>query len=280
MFTLSSTLFTIQFFLIIKVDAFCTHVPLSLSSSWSSLRSNSRSDDSAPTISNDDRETMKQRNKEQLLDILSTVPPNQPTSKPLTNEILTSVSNLEPFCPTDDQFVLEELNGNWELLWTAQDQQQQQNNNGNGIFGTWINPLENQSYSNNPSGRSIDRSGGRSNPILPQNIQDTLEDIGLLINDDGGQDSTSVKSIQAIDGKKGRVRNVVSVLLRSPLSIPFSPKSSKNNRLRGSLTVDISYTPNKLDTRKIDVKFDMCRVSFQKSSITIPLGPIGPNGEF
>jgi len=259
---------------------------------------NNNSESNIQEVSNNDIEmTQQQSKKEHLLNTLSKVPPNQPTSKSLTDEILTSVANLELYCPTDTNSVLEELNGNWELVWTAQDKktvsQQKVNQNDrndrivNRIFGNWINPLENQSYSNNPSGRSNDGVvGGRSNPILPQNIQDKLEEIGLLLSDDDDDeidDGPAVKSIQAIDGKKKRVRNVVSVLVKSPLPIPFLTKSSKNrntNRVRGSLTVDVSFTPNKVDARKIDVKFDGCRISVQNSplDITIPLGPVGPTG--
>jgi hypothetical protein len=50
--------------------------------------------------------------------------------------------------------------GNWELVWTAQDLASAAARPSNNPFATFINPLENQSYSNNPT--------GRSNPILPQ----------------------------------------------------------------------------------------------------------------
>jgi hypothetical protein len=233
--------------------------------------------------------------KDDLLNLLSKVPPNQSTPKQLTNEILESVSNLEKSCPTNTELVLGELNGNWELIWTAQDSSSDEvikaKKNGIVKIQNWINPLENQSYSNNPfsqQGANDSSTGGRSNPILPQSIQDKLEGMGVLINESDDEevpsknkskdDNSAVRSSQAIDIKKGRVRNVVSVLVKSPLPLPFSNKS---NKVRGSLTVDVNFTPNKFDTRKIDVKFNECRITLQNSplDITIPLGPIGPTGK-
>ena len=159
-------------------------------------------------------------------------------------------------------------------------------------------PLENQSYSNNPSNKILTReaktslqSSGRSNPILPRQMQDRLEQLNLLeaeTRDEeikkniGNAEETAVRSSQAINLKKKQVRNVVSVQI--PNSIPFfSSKDSGSSRkkINGSLTVDVNFEPNDSDVRKIDVKFDSCRVIFQKLiDITIPLGPIGPTGKF
>ena len=232
--------------------------------------------------------------KEILLNYLSKVTPNQSTSKSLTDDILTSVSNLEPLCPTNIDSVLTELNGNWELIWTAQDTR----DTPIGKVQNWINPLENQAYSINPlsasdntdesnnddsnknSSGGRNRNGmGRSNPLLPQNIQNKLEDIGLLVNsdDDDKSSSTAAVSSQAIDIRRGRVRNVVSVLVKNP--IPFPNPGRKT--VRGSVTVDVNFKPNNSDKRKIDVKFDECRFVLQNSplDVKIPLGPIGPTGE-
>jgi len=126
--------------------------------------------------------------------------------------------------------------------------------------------VENQSYSNNP----IDN--GRSNPILPQNIQDSLEDIGILST----PNSNTIKSTQSINLKKNRIRNVVAIELNNPIS--SSNKGSST--IKGFITVDVKGYPNPNDKRRIDVKFDSCRVSFLNSpiDITFPLGIVGPTG--
>ena len=114
-------------------------------------------------------------------------------------------------------------------------------------------PLENQAYSNNPM--------GRFNPVLPRQVQDRLEDIGVI------QDAEAVRSSQSVDLQKQRVRNVVTV------SVP-----ALNRRV--SLTVDVRFKPNDGDKRRIDVKFVSCRLLVPKSplDITIPLGLFGPTG--
>ncbi len=65
--------------------------------------------------------TTRDERKALLLDLITSVTSNQATPKKLTVEILSAVKNLEELCPTDDNDVLEELGGNWELIWTAQD---------------------------------------------------------------------------------------------------------------------------------------------------------------
>ena len=203
--------------------------------------------------------------KSKLFDLLDEVPSNAPTPRGLTDDILAAVRLLERQCPTPDDAVLSELAGNWELLWTAQDKSSAESQQG---LLSLINPLENQSYSNNPN-----RSGGRANPILPREIQDRLESIGILEPSGGGDESDGksappVRSSQAIDRKKSRVRNVVSVELRRPLPV------------KGSLIVDVAFKPNRNDKRRIDVKFDSCRLQIKNSpvDITFPLGIIGPTG--
>jgi hypothetical protein len=167
-------------------------------------------------------------------------------------------------------------------------------------------PLENQSYSNNPNGRMKEESIlGRSNPILPQNIQNTLENMGILNDDDVVEDNgdadgnidmnantntnnSPVRSSQAIDLKNQRVRNVVSFQAKSP--IPFQPTRNTNhndkNIFKGFLTVDVKFKPNPTDARKINVKFEACRLRIRDAplalpfpvDLTVPLGIIGPTG--
>eukprot|EP00584_Thalassiosira_punctigera_P015702 CAMPEP_0172554368 /NCGR_PEP_ID=MMETSP1067-20121228/54224_1 /TAXON_ID=265564 ORGANISM="Thalassiosira punctigera, Strain Tpunct2005C2" /NCGR_SAMPLE_ID=MMETSP1067 /ASSEMBLY_ACC=CAM_ASM_000444 /LENGTH=313 /DNA_ID=CAMNT_0013342721 /DNA_START=169 /DNA_END=1111 /DNA_ORIENTATION=+ len=207
--------------------------------------------------------------KTSLLNLLSKVPPNESTPRELTRDILRAVRVLEEDCPTPEEDVLPSLVGNWELLWTAQDLSSlPKNNDGrarNNPFSTFINPLENQAYSNNPS--------GRSNPILPQNVQDGLEDLGLL--SERKDVRNTIRSTQAIDLKKNRIRNVVSFEANN-----LTPLFSKGGKTRGLITVDVSGAANLDDKRRIDVKFDRCRVTLLDSPIDIafPLGVVGPTG--
>ena len=122
-------------------------------------------------------------------------------------------------------------------------------------------PLENQAYSNNPSGSG---SMGRANPVLPRPVQDRLETIGFI-----EKDATPVKSTQAIDTKENQVRNVVT----------FTVPSFGGSR-KATLTVTVDFSPNDHDKRTIDVKFRACRVFINKSpfDFNIPLGIIGPTG--
>lgn len=212
---------------------------------------------------NDDK--AEDENKVALLELLEKVPPNESTPKELTSRILEAVSVLESECKTSDDDVLSSLVGNWELIWTAQDSKNLPANQRN-PFRNWINPLENQSYSNNPN------SGGRSNPILPQNMQNTLEDIGVLSD---RKAENTIKSTQAIDLKRKRVRNVVAFEANNP-----TPIFSKNGKTKGFITVDVNWDPNPTDARKIDVKFDRFSVTILESpiNVSLPLGIIGPSG--
>ncbi|KAL7472509.1 hypothetical protein ACHAXS_012866 [Conticribra weissflogii] len=203
--------------------------------------------------------------KSALMELLAQVPPNQPTSKELTSQILDAVKALENSCPTPDDEVISRLVGNWELIWTAQDTNNLPGGKQN-FFANWINPLENQSYSNNPT------VSGRSNPILPQNMQNTLEDIGVLAD---RKSENTIKSTQAIDLKRKRVRNVVAFEANNP-----TPVFSKNGKTKGFITVDVRCEPNPGDARRIDVKFDRCSVAILDSPVDVsfPLGLIGPTG--
>lgn len=121
-------------------------------------------------------------------------------------------------------------------------------------------PLENQAYSNNPN--SGDDTLGRFNPVLPRQAQDRLEELGVI-----EQGNDAVRSSQSVDLQKRRVRNVVAV------NVPAL-------RRRASLTVDVRFKPNDQDKRRVDVKFDSCRLTMQKSplDLTFPLGFFGPTG--
>ena len=74
--------------------------------------------------------------KMRLLELIAETPSNMPTSKRLTQEILDVARQLEATCPTPDDQVVEQLAGNWELLWTAQDQRSDEW--GLGPLRTWI----------------------------------------------------------------------------------------------------------------------------------------------
>lgn len=102
---------------------------------------------------------------------------------------------------------------------------------------------------------------GRFNPVLPRAVQDRLEDIGVI------QDTPAARSSQSVDLRRKRVRNVVSV------SLPALDR-------RASLTVDVGFKPNRNDKRRVDVKFDSCRLLVPKSplDVTFPLGIFGPTG--
>lgn len=167
-------------------------------------------------------------------------------------------------------YIFSRCNNLSHTLFTAQDKSSLPNDRrNNNPFATFINPLENQSYSNNPS--------GRSNPILPQNVQNSLEDIGLLSErtSEGGDDQNTIKSTQAINLKKNTIRNVVAFEANNP-----TPLFSKNGKTRGFITVDVKGYPNPNDAIRLDVKFDRCRFTILDSPIDVdfPLGIIGPTG--
>ena len=109
---------------------------------------------------------------------------------------------------------------------------------------------------------------------MPQNIQDSLEDIGIL--NTPNSNTNTIKSTQSINLKKNRIRNVVTFELNNPLPTTKPDDST----IKGFITVDVKGYPNPNDTRRIDVKFDSCRVSFLNSPIdvTFPLGIVGPTG--
>eukprot|EP00977_Amphora_coffeiformis_P030021 scaffold44280_cov137-Amphora_coffeaeformis.AAC.1 len=219
--------------------------------------------DAFPTTSTaasatDDNNATKQR----LLDLLAAVPRNTVTSNRQTQEILETVRALEPSCPTPPGDVLTNSAGTWELIWTAQDKNRHQE--GLSPF-RWINPLENQAYSNNPA--------GRANPILPLEVQNFLTERGILSaaeppldDDDDNNASTGRTSTQTIDLKNQRVVNVVSV----PLAGRAQP---------AALTVRVDFTPYPPDPRRVNVKFQSCRVAWGDAlKLEFPLGIIGPTG--
>ena len=196
--------------------------------------------------------------KQRLLDLLAAVPRNTVTSNRQTQEILDTVRALEPSCPTPPDDVLTNSAGTWELVWTAQDKDSNHEGPPLSPF-RWINPLENQAYSNNPA--------GRANPILPVEIQNFLTDRGILSSAESADYNNAGRtSTQTIDLKNQRVVNVVSV----PLVGQAQP---------AALTVRVDFTPYAPDPRRVNVKFQSCRVAVGDAlKLEIPLGIIGPTG--
>jgi PAP_fibrillin len=194
--------------------------------------------------------------KEDLLNLLQDTPSGRATPSRLTEQILGMIRQLEGKCPTSDDKVLSSLSGSWELLWTAQDPERPETKR---AFTSWINPLENQSYSNNPE--------GRSNPFLPIQIQNRLEKIGLIST------IPARRSTQAIDLKSGLIRNIVAINLGAG-------RGSSAQQRRASLTVTVKFTPAEADPRRVNVKFESCRISIPGTPIewNFPLGIIGPTG--
>lgn len=193
--------------------------------------------------------------KDRLLDLVSQTPRSSSTPQALTQEILQTVRELETQCA--ETRVVDKLPGVWELLWTTQDR----SSSGSGSLSRyrWINPLENQAYSNNPK--------GRADPFLPRPLQDKLEELGLVASE------PEIRSTQSIDLKSKQVRNVVSFSLGKKEDDP-------KKRLRASLTVTVDFASDPDDFRRINVKFQACRVSIPNTPINfvIPLGIIGPTG--
>jgi PAP_fibrillin len=175
---------------------------------------------------------------------LQLAPPNLPTPTSLTREILEIVNELERRCPTNEFDVLAKLRGNWILEWTAQDKILSASSSLLELpssIRNWVNPIENQAYSNR--GKEDFTLGGRLDPVLPRPVQDFLERLGILRTDA----ATSVRSSQSIDVEKKVAKNVVTLQLPGSISI--------------SLTVSIGLSPAMdTDARRVDVKFNACRV--------------------
>ena len=87
--------------------------------------------------------------------------------------------------------------------------------------------------------------------------------------------STQLINIQSINLRKNRIRNVVAFEVNNPISM-----FSKDGRTRGFITVDVKGAPDPTDARRINVKFEACRVTLSDSpiDIKIPLGAVGPTG--
>jgi hypothetical protein len=225
--------------------------------------------------------------KDRVLELLRRIPPNVPTPPDQTIEILRAIRDLEPTCPTpDDLVVSDKLAGTWELLWTAQDSLSNRSEDLLSSVRNWINPIENQAYSNNPL--------GRSDPVLPRQIQDRLEQAGVLMTEGGDDEEASsgptIRSTQTIDVRNRRVQNVVSlrVALPPPL-LPFvfftsssAKSSSRSEGVRASLAVDVDFRPDGKDPRTVNVKFRSCAVRvpkwFPSKELKFPLGVAGPTG--
>ena len=120
------------------------------------------------------------------------------------------------------------------------------------------------------------------NPVLPREIQDRLEEMGIISTDDNGDIENVFRSTQSIDIQKRRVRNVVTFAVPSfpTFTRPKSTSASTPTR-RASLTVDIDFirTVPSIPTR-VEVKFQACRIVIPGTPIdlTFPLGLIGPTG--
>jgi hypothetical protein len=167
--------------------------------------------------------------KQVLLDLLAQTPSNSATPASLTTEILSVVEQLErteSSFSADDDF-LNQLAGTWTLLWTTQDKSRVESR------FAFLNPLENQSYSNNPN------AGGRANPVLPRPVQEGLERLGFITQEEDEMTTTSqanskasppVQSTQTVDVKKQQVINVVSFYILG-------------GRRRVTLTVTVDFYP-------------------------------------
>jgi len=207
--------------------------------------------------SDDTSNTLQLQYKQNLLALLEQkAPQNAPTSAAVTAEILEAVRQLEQVSMNDDaSSILPKLAGTWELLWTAQDKSRPESR---GPLA-WLNPLENQSYINNPTGRSA--------PVLPRAAQDRLESMGIIRTT---QEESTVRATQAIDLKKQQARNVVS------FQIPWPSQNGKMKQ--ASVTVLINFEP--VDEYRIDVKFESCRIQIPGTfvNVLLSLSFIGPSG--
>ena len=133
--------------------------------------------------------------------------------------------------------------GSWQLLWTAQDFSRD-------TSCININPLENQSYSNNPM--------GRADPILPTPVQNILEDLGWVTA------TPDIRSTQTIDLQSQLVKNIVVLKVGSQ---------------RASIQVWVDFQPHPNDARKVNVKFQKCRIRMaNRVDLEIPFGFLGPTG--
>ena len=230
--------------------------------------------------------------KDVLLDlILNQTPAGRATSAKLTQQILAQIRAL-PSCPTPDDQVLNSLSGTWELLWTAPDPSQPESQRWNNRI---LNPIEDQSFSNNPEGMNGRNTVGRSNPFLPVRMQNLLEQWGVVPS--SATTTTRRRSTQAIDLSTRTIRNIVTIPIASLSSSSVwssfgaSPTTTPQNR-RVTLTVTVKLTPVQSDARRINVKFTECRISLPSFSLsnegskkkssnveyTFPLGLIGPTG--
>ena len=92
------------------------------------------------------------------------------------------------------------------------------------------------------------------------------------------EELSNVRSSQTIDLQRGRVRNVVTFAIPSFLPEPGAAKPLTPRR--ASLTVDVDFTPEPTNLRRVNVKFQACRIVVPKTpiDITLPLGFFGPTG--
>jgi len=233
------------------------------------------------------------RGVRELMELISETPSNAPTPYALTQDILDVVRQLEQQFssqwriydgPSSSQqlqdYLSSKVSGTWDLVWTAQDRTSKESR------FNWINPIENQAYSNNPfaGNGSGDQPLGRANPVLPRPVQDALENLGWIETENAGinENNFSVKSTQAIDIQSQQIRNVVTFGIRSLGGGSGQQRrgSKLSKTVRASISVTIDFDQDELDAQKTDVKFQKCRVVIPALSIdwTIPLGFAGPSG--
>jgi len=90
--------------------------------------------------------------------------------------------------------------------------------------------------------------------------------LGILKTRGTEKQDSLLRSVQSVDLKNSKVRNVVT------LQLPGDNKAS--------IFVDVGFRPDQSDGRRVNVKFQACRIKVSGSPIdvTFPLGIIGPTG--
>jgi hypothetical protein len=265
-------------------------IVVALLASSSSRETSSTSSTSTAASDNSSNDFIS--NKQRLLDLIAQTPRNAPTPPSWTAEILQAVQTVEAECPSfqdDAATFLDKLRGTWDLLWTSQDPSSREAQRGP-LF-SYINPLENQSYSNNPASSSSTSSSttststGRANPLLPRGIQDRLEAAGILPRGSNSNDRGSLllnpTSTQTISLSKQQVRNIVT----------FNRGSETTRPTTLTVTIDFQVPPSNTPSpfsnnlpqparppRRINVTFQSCRVVVPplRLDFVIPLqSPLG-----
>lgn len=94
------------------------------------------------------------------------------------------------------------------------------------------------------------------------------------------EELSNVRSSQTIDLQRRRVRNVVTFAIPSLIPSSLDDTRSSLAPRRASITVDVDFTPAPTNLRRVNVKFQACRIVVPKTPIdvTLPLGFFGPTG--